>query len=307
MDREYARDRLGRFARTSSTVQPLESRPSAREAWERRVAEQVRAEAQRPVNWAADPPERTTVAVKNLFTMDLGEGYRTEVRSANDRSDGSKGSRGVYITCSGHIRNKHGDGVGFFERTIQRDPVSKKLYASFEYLSINESEQGKGLAARFNREVEKRLVDTGVTRVRVDAALTVGPYAWARDKRFEYRNYSGELTKKSQAQKHVRLIQARTARNVQKGYMTEAQARMVNAEAVALFNAAERGKDVRPYHIAAVGRSVGTWVENGVTMWAGKDMLLSVPDAAWSGEKDISQPLTASAELRYAVKERLSA
>lgn len=79
------------------------------------------------------------------------------------------------IGIHGSIRDKNGNRVGQFQRTINPD---KSVH--HDYFEMDEGSQGSGFGSRFYKNAEDAYKEAGVKRVVLTANETVGGYAWAR-------------------------------------------------------------------------------------------------------------------------------
>lgn len=221
------------------------------------------------------------------FTGDLGNGFRSVVTESDNLSIRKTGSNTLPI--KGVILNADGTKVGEFERTFVRD--ERTLFVQHDLLSLNPKAQNQGLADRFNARAIAVYQAMGVDRIVLDAALTHGGYAWARQ---------GFRISAPAEERHAIIARLASGKR-EDDYGTKTLAitnptREDRAEMAALVEASKNGADIQPIHIASIG-------ENRPRVrgsWYGKDLLMG---DSWPGVFyfDRANPVTASAvQLEYA-------
>lgn len=77
------------------------------------------------------------------------------------------------------ISDPNGEMVGDLFRSFRRDDAGK-LIVDHDYMTLDPSVQGKGIASAMTKSSLKAYKDMGVDRIDVHAALSAGPYTWAR-------------------------------------------------------------------------------------------------------------------------------
>jgi hypothetical protein len=93
----------------------------------------------------------------------------------------------------GIINDDAGQKIGTFRRCIMRDEVGdKSLYADHLYLDVDKELRNKGFSLAFNGRAEELYNKLGVKEIRLEANISVGKYAWAKQG-YDY-SYPGERT-----------------------------------------------------------------------------------------------------------------
>jgi len=212
--------------------------------------------------------ERT---VWKAYTGDLGNGYKSQV----DESEDVYGSTSKMLSVRGTITNAHGREVGQFERTVYHHKDGK-LVVVHDLLTMDASAQGRGVGAAFNARAVEKYKAWGVDRIEMDAGYQVGGYAWAVAG-FRVRG-PGSAVQSLCGRGAERLAQA-----LRVGQITQEQHDRLKTEIDEMYNAAWRGVDVQPIHIASWGRDVPFKQEGNkgsYMTWPGKEALLG---SNWSG------------------------
>lgn len=199
----------------------------------------------------------------------------------------------AYAVISGRIRNKFGDVVGNFERTIELH--NGVLSVNHKALAIDDVYQNRGLGAAWNKNAVDQYRELGVDSVMVHAAERVGGYAWAREGFRIYAPPSSGLTPGVDApwagsrQGMRDLIQDKVLPNLERmkefGRITDPQFDEARKSVDALIKANEAGEDVQPIHVASIGedsmRYKGETTQGGTyDTWPGKEMMLGTD---WQG------------------------
>ena len=83
------------------------------------------------------------------------------------------------IHMHANIYKDDGMLVGQLRRRFMRDSEGN-LVADHDIMRINPSEQGKGIGSELSQSAIEAYHQLGVKRIELDAALDMGPYAWAR-------------------------------------------------------------------------------------------------------------------------------
>lgn len=80
----------------------------------------------------------------------------------------------------GEIVDFNGEYAGEFIRGIEYDSNSNKFTAYHGLLDLVDSAQGEGIGSEFFRHNENYYLSKGFEAIKLEAALSVGPYAWAK-------------------------------------------------------------------------------------------------------------------------------
>lgn len=245
-------------------------------------------------------PDHRTKPVKTgdvypyeIFETDLGGGYSSHVSDYYMLGNDNHIISGVIM--------KSGKEVGKFSRNISDENGDR--VAIHESLEIDPAHHGQGLADRFNTHAVAQYQKIGVDRIELEAGLTVGGYAWARQ---GYR-----LKDESEGKRYLFNQLARIEGQLHKPVNRE-YGKKVHAEVDALRKAIDAGEDVQPIHIASIGEQYARHRERDIDgveydTWPGKEVLLNT---TWTGVYyfDAAKPVTAAAsdlahaELRPAFK-----
>lgn len=206
-------------------------------------------------------------ALAEIYGGDLGNGYRVHVDRVSVGGD--------MIAISGRILPENGGSIGSFSRSLKFE--DGEIVAEHGILSIREGHRGQGTAQRFNDRLVKYYNEIGVDRIELEAALSYGPFAWARQ---GYR-FDGNSHLSSNTDTARRLWVAdrinRIRREIAKLGMDDSEAvRSFDRQLRDLMNASNQGEDVQPIHIAALGENIPELRTRNGTSWPGKDALISV-------------------------------
>lgn len=203
-------------------------------------------------------------ALAEIYGGDLGNGYRVHVDRVSIGGD--------MIAISGRILPEKGGAVGSFSRSLMFE--DGEIVAEHGILNIREGHRGQGTAQRFNDRLVKYYNEIGVDRIELEAALSYGPFAWARQGyRFDGNSHVGGYDVEKQRQAWVKEAIGR-ARNVVRsndGVSKEVKDQFIE-EMNALLRASNAGEDVQPIHIASLGENRPELHQNGV--WPGKAALI---------------------------------
>jgi GNAT superfamily N-acetyltransferase len=217
-----------------------------------------------PGRWSTPPTDQQ---VKDIFTVDLGDGIRTEVDVRR---------RPMNIKVAGRFVNDDGELVGYFDRLI--DLTERR--ARFDELMLDEGYRGRGLGRRFFAETVDRLEAAGVERISVHATSrrvgeTNGAYTWARA---GYDWTPGTIG-------HLNVATALEARlgGDHDDLITDMVQRLRSAPRAVPFDPARLPDDFPiPNDVAMLG-----WTE-GAETWPGRDALLG--DVVWAGSLHLDPP-----------------
>jgi len=137
------------------------------------------------------PPEEMAKGMKEIFgdkipTADdwykmwkLPDGYSVHFDNMElFRSPAREGSL-PQLSVEMHISNPEGDTVGDLFRSFSRDDKGR-LVAGHDYMTLNPEVQGQGIASAMTKSSFRAYKDIGVDKVDIHAALSAGPYTWAR-------------------------------------------------------------------------------------------------------------------------------
>jgi GNAT superfamily N-acetyltransferase len=127
-----------------------------------------RANAQLPKNLTVDEFTEDVWSFRDEKT-----GMYSDIEEVTASIEGP--NRGL-IKFSGAVRDEKGKRVGNWVRFL--DP--NKGSVENDLFGLDKELQGKGFGGRFYADVEQRLIDYHVTRVKMFANMEVGGYAWAR-------------------------------------------------------------------------------------------------------------------------------
>ena len=119
---------------------------------------------------------------------------RNVAANPSSASNLSPNYRQVQVT----VKNKNGENLGGGNASITYDPRSGKPVINAEFLKLDESIQGSGYGTTLFGGLGQMLGQNGGGRIKVQAALSNGPYTWAlqgfdfeRDSdRISYQNYT---------------------------------------------------------------------------------------------------------------------
>jgi len=160
---------------------------------------------------------------------------------------------GFTTYVSADITDRDGNVVGGVEREIR--PAGQKE-VSHGGLVIDEQFQGQGFATRYNARLEDAYRAHGIERIRLNASLSVGGYAWAK---------AGYNFDSSSSRMNV----ADRARELGRKFSPDVQAKIAKV--------ADNWR-ASPIEFAMIG-----W-QPGATTWPGKQIMLG---ATWSGVKEL--------------------
>lgn len=198
---------------------------------------------------------------RGVFDTDLGGGYSSRVKSV-DTYDTNE------MTVQGEIVH-NGRVVGTFNRSIEIEKRGVAVAYHTELL-IEPLHQNKGLGEKFNAHAVSKYQEMGFDRIVTHAGEDVGGFAWAR-KGFRWGDPVAS-----------RKVMYNALNKAQSGAEYKPVLRPFKEEVIdeiaAVRGAIERGEDVQPIHIAAIGKD-RTWetrTEDGrtYTTWAGKEAML---------------------------------
>jgi GNAT superfamily N-acetyltransferase len=122
---------------------------------------------------------------ETLFSSELSETYEITTTSGHEFRIIDTEIRGNKMMVSGNILDSDGNYAGEFVRGIQYDDLSDTFTAYHGLLELEESAQGQGIGSEFYQHNENYYLSKGFEAIKLEAALSVGPYAWAK-KGFEF-------------------------------------------------------------------------------------------------------------------------
>jgi len=186
----------------------------------------------------------------------------------------------------------HGSkNVGNFTRVMNLN--GNELSAYHEILEIKPEHQGQGIADRFNAHAISEYQHFGVDHISLEAGLTVGGYAWARQG-FRF-NPVHSMTRQQFVNDVLKAAQSR-AEHVPNLRPHKAQ---LLKDIEALRKANNAGEDVQPIHLASLGEKYARTTgmddhHREYVTWPGKSALLG---RSWMGIYyfDAAKPVTAAA------------
>lgn len=248
--------------------------------------------------------DRTTAM--RAFDVDVGDGVRFETQSARWLPQ----RREWEIEGNVHAYSESDRGydspqiVGSFVRTIKQHDDGT-ISVEHEYLRLDEDYQGQGYAQRFNDKAMEFYESIGVDRITVHAAMSHGPFAWARQgyRYDETKNgfEEGEgRTRHAWVADRIETMRTYVRMRHEDGDVNDNDARAIDRELVELKNASRSGEDVQPIHIASFGEG-----DNRVPMernnWLGKLALVN------DGPQDAGEEQMRGYEAVYYLEPRIPA
>jgi GNAT superfamily N-acetyltransferase len=183
------------------------------------------------------------------------------------------------VQLSGRITTPDGRHIGEITRTFHFDDINdfnRVTEVHNDYLTIDPSFQGQGIASDLYRNQENWFIRDGVDKVSILANIDVGGYAWARAG-FDYKN-------QAEAMRHIGRLRARAE---DAGY-TEVATRL-NTE----FRLMENNPNYypTPFELSRLGYTPGA------RTWPGKEIMLGTN---WDAVKHLRPPQGESSEQRIA-------
>ena len=207
---------------------------------------------------------------RSVYDTALGNGYSSKVTKVPPVGEKE-------MVIEGSIMHK-GREVGTFNRMIAIEKRGVVVVDHTE-LFIDPAHQSKGLADRFNSHAIARYQELGVDRITLHAGDEVGGFAWARQGfRFANRDVAGKAIWKALQMVEADLKYLPVLRN-------DKEARkQIEDEMFAVRMAFEKGEDVLPIHVAAIGEQY-KWeslheASGAYTNWTGKRAMMRTP---WEG------------------------
>ncbi|MCZ4497275.1 MAG: hypothetical protein JWM25_1860, partial [Thermoleophilia bacterium] len=199
-------------------------------------------------------------------------GLRARVNSASSSLELTPNGMSGRSAASGSVLEGE-SRVGRFNRD-QTLHASGRLEVHHSLMTIDSSRQGTGYARSFNDRAFARYAEAGVDDVTIDAALSMGGYAWARQGFELVGNGADEVARATnRAEKLTRLVD-RSRSKIDDAAYAELEPRLY------------RGGELRPDTLTSVqelaampvGRSVlvgNSWsgirpIERANTWWAGR-------------------------------------
>jgi predicted ABC-type ATPase len=246
-----------------------------------------------------DLPSRSMSFARSVWKHELPGGATSEVTDIPVSSWNPKASKG-HMFVKGKIYDKDLQEIGQFERELDYDGIN--LSVKHEFFGMERDQRNTGIGSAFNRESLKQYREIGVDHIDVEAGMSVGGYAWAREGfRLEPRkDYWSEkdLSRHDQLVDLVdygerQLNDLYTYKEISKTIYNDAKSQLVS-----LVKASVAGEDVQPIHIASIGEETARFQKSGgharYETWPGKEMLLG---STWNGRYylDADAPVTASA------------
>lgn len=239
---------------------------------------------------------RAENVIRRAYEGDLGGGVKSVVTHLRGYIPTYDAPQSRYhdahnnVEVRGNLVNEDGQKMGEFIRTIVRD--ERTLVVKHDLLEINAKYRGQGIADRFNARAVATYEAMGVDRIVLDAAMTHGGYAWARQ---GFRIYGDNADRHAIVERLASGVRIDEKGRVEGHALTHPE-REDSQELAALVRASAAGEDIQPIHLASIGENR----RNGKDTWFGKDLLLG---ATWPGVYylDRGNPVTASAvDLHYA-------
>jgi hypothetical protein len=214
--------------------------------------------------------------VSEMYTGDLGitDPDGREVRVELDRVF----DYGLDIAVQGSFVVGTGVKIGRFTRNIGMSDDNDAVVATHGMLSIREKYRGLGIAQKFNDNALKGYDELGVDRIELEAALSTGPYAWARQG-YRYDEANSTLSRHEWVGDRIEVMRQSVSNKREAGEISDTQAVAMDRELVDLKNASRRGADVQPIHVASIGEGDPAWSTRDGTSWIGKDSLMQ-----WEGQ-----------------------
>jgi len=219
-------------------------------------------------------PEVAEVA-RDITEMEWG-GFTTSVNLKKSSLE-----RGVFW-ISGDIF-KDGEKVGYYQRILDYD--SKEMENGG--LVLKPEYQGQGFAERFYDHVESAAWEQGMRKIRINANIDVGGYAWAR-RGFKFR----DAEQRDLFKDAVKVIADADPGDIITLYgidytatpslIAAAQKLMRNWRSVTPLDIAQLGERARSIRATKTTKSGRV-----VPMWPGKSLMLG---SSWFGVKPIANP-----------------
>lgn len=167
----------------------------------------------------------------------------------------------------GAIMARDGRTIGSFSRTFRRDENGKFVELHNGYLSINDSDQGQGIATDLYRRQENWAIAEGVEKVTIDANIDIGGYAWARAG-FDYASTQAAIT-------HIQRLRDRALRK----YGGEGESYKFFQQRLRDYTSDRETNPLpTPYEISRLG------YREGMRTWPGKELMLGTD---WSAVKKL--------------------
>lgn len=185
-----------------------------------------------------------------------------------------------------HVRDADGTVVGRMSREFKTGSRGPEVYHA--YFRLNEAAQGGGRAGAMFGKALKAYKKMGVKKVEVSAAITVGPYAWAR---FGFQPGRAEME---------------DIRREFTGFLQQPPIGLSREQAEKIV--ARKGKDLHSLSgirlkVRQLDPETGKVVKKDVK--AGKDFLLHGREGgirSWHGEADLEDPKVVARWQRQAAK-----
>lgn len=177
---------------------------------------------------------------------------------------------GDQIVAEGLIHDRDGNPTGIFKRSYLKD--AQGITAHHELLQIERHTRGQGFAQEFNGHLEESYRHSGVDRIKLNANIDVGGYAWARSG-YDFAdraNADGVASRLRDELDHAKHLAG-----------TELHAQV--SEVLRRFRTVPFGKPGYPtaYEISQLGRPKDAGRDK---KWIGKDTLLG---SSWDGVKRV--------------------
>lgn len=199
-------------------------------------------------------------------------GLRAEVESASSRLELTPNGMSGTSSADGSVRlgSSH---VGEFTRD-QTLHGSGRLEVHHSYMHLDSSMQGTGFARSFNDQAFARYADAGVDDVTIEAALSMGGYAWARQGFELVSSGSDEIARATSRASQVTGLVDGARRRIDDATFAELEPRLYRGGQLR----ADTITSVQELAAMPVGRSVlvgSYWegvrpIERTATWWAGR-------------------------------------
>ncbi len=208
--------------------------------------------------------------VSSWFEHDLINGYVSKVHASRAAYDdgGLK-----YISIDGTINTHLGTQVGDFHRAIYDDFDGIKI--NHDGFDVYEEWQGSGIGSVFISKCFDAYAQAGVDRVAVYASDYMGGFVWAR-MGFRIRNDTTRHT-------IIKWMISRVRTVIFDAPISASKKKQAFSDMDKILSASEKGEDIQPCHVAAIGEEYATWGgQNGhMILWPGKKALMNY--GAWDG------------------------